>query len=152
MMEDFNWIYMTEKLQEIKLFSRNMIYRTTKEYQIPAQHLDLLSQLVIYEESMTPMTLSKIMGVNKTIISRIIDKLAEEGYITKIKDQNDKRSYAVEISDKGRGELDRIYKCYLSPIYELRRKLGDEEFLKLIGLIENANEKMSIDIKKNLQK
>ena len=118
-----------------------MIYRTTKEYQIPAQHLDLLSQLVIYEESMTPMTLS-----------RIIDKLTEEGYITKIKDQNDKRSYAVEISDKGRGELDRIYKCYLSPIYELRRKLGDEEFLKLIGLIENANEKMSIDIKKNLQK
>ena len=145
MMEDFNWIYMTEKLQEIKLFSRNMIYRTTKEYH-------LLSQLVIYEESMTPMTLSKIMGVNKTIISRIIDKLTEEGYITKIKDQNDKRSYAVEISDKGRGELDRIYKCYLSPIYELRRKLGDEEFLKLIGLIENANEKMSIDIKKNLQK
>ena len=150
-MEDFNWIYMMEKLREIKLFSRNMIYRTTKEYQIPAQHLDLLSQLVIHEESMTPMRLSKIMGVNKTIISRIIDKLTEEGYIAKIKDKNDKRSYAVEISDKGRAELDRIYKYYLSPIYELRRKLGDEGFLKLIESIENANEKMSIDIKKSIE-
>ena len=143
---------MMEKLQEIKLFSRNMIYRTTKEYQIPAQHLDLLSQLVIHEESMTPMILSRIMGVNKTIISRIIDKLTEEGYISKIKDENDKRSYIVEISEKGRAELDKIYKYYLSPIYELRRKLGDEEFLKLISSIENANEKMNTDINKNLHK
>lgn len=151
-MENFNWVYMMEKLQDIRLFSRNMIYRTTKEYQIPAQHLDLLSQLVIYEERMTPMSLSKIMGVNKTIISRIIDKLTEEGYISKIKDKNDKRSYYVEITDKGRKQLDEIYKYYLSPIYELRRRLGEEEFLKLISSIENANSKMNIGMKKNLQK
>lgn len=151
-MEDVNWIYMMEKFQEIKLFSRSMIYRTTKEYKIPAEHLDLLAQLGIHEDNMTPMTLSRIMGVNKTIISRIIDKLTEEGYISKIKDKNDKRSYYVEISDKGRALLGEIYKYYLSPIYELRRRLGDEEFLELISLIENANEKMSMDIKKNLHK
>ena len=54
-------------MQEIQLFSRNIIHRATKEYEIPAQHLDLLSQLLTHKEGLTPMCLSKIMGVNKTI-------------------------------------------------------------------------------------
>ena len=36
-------------------------------------------------------------------------------------------------------------KNYLGPIYELRRKLGDVEFLELMTYIENANKKMSKD-------
>ena len=49
-MDDLNWIYMIEKMQEISLFSRMIIHRATKEYEIPAQHLDLLSQLITHEE------------------------------------------------------------------------------------------------------
>ena len=136
---------MMEKMQDIRLFSRTIIRRTTKEYQIPAQHLDLLSQLALHKESMTPMSLSKIMGVNKTIISRIIDKLSEGGYLTKNKDQSDKRSYSVSITDLGIEQLDKIYKYYLEPIYKLRSKLGDEEFLELMSCIERANIKLHED-------
>ena len=39
----------------------------------------------------------------------------------------------------------KVYKNYLGPIYELRRKLGDVEFLELMTYIENANKKMSKD-------
>lgn len=134
-----------EKMQEIRLFSRTIIRRTTKEYQIPAQHLDLLSQLALHKESMTPMALSKIMGVNKTIISRIIDKLSEGGYLIKTKDQSDKRSYSVSITDLGTEQLDKIYKYYLEPIYKLRSKLGDEEFFELMSCIEKSNIKLNED-------
>ena len=141
-MEDTDWKYMMEKLQDIRLFSRTLIRRATKEYEIPSEHLDLLSQLAIREEKMTPMNLSKIMGVNKTIISRIIEQLNSKGYLIKTKDENDKRSYFLSITELGREKLDAIYKHYLGPIYELRRRLGEEEFFQLIKYIEEANEKM----------
>ena len=112
---------MIEKMQEISLFSRMIIHRATKEYEIPAQHLDLLSQLITHEEGLTPMCLSKIMGVNKTIISRVIDSLNQGGYVVKTKDPRDKRSYFVSITELGREKVDKIYEYYLSPIYELRR-------------------------------
>ena len=142
-MDDLNWIYMIEKMQEINLFSRMIIHRATKEYEIPTHHLDLLSQLLIHKEDLTPMCLSKIMGVNKTIISRIIDSLNKGGYIVKIKDPRDKRSYFVSITELGREKVNKIYNYYLSPIYELHRKLGEEDFSKLIYYIEKANKKMN---------
>lgn len=141
---------MIEKMQEIRLFSRTIIHRATKEYEIPAQHLDLLSQLLTHKEGLTPMYLSKIMGVNKTIISRVIDNLNKGGYVVKTPDKKDKRSYFVSITDLGREKVDKIYTYYLSPIYELRRKLGDEEFFKLMYSIENANQKMNQDKEENV--
>ena len=119
---------MIEKMQEITLFSRTIVHRATKEYEIPAQHLDLLSQLLTHKEGLTPMCLSKIMGVNKTIISRVIDSLNQGGYVVKTKDPRDKRSYFVSITELGREKVDKIYTYYLGPIYKLRKKLGDEDF------------------------
>lgn len=144
-MEDLNWIYMLEKMQNIRYFSRIMIRRATKEYQIPAEHLDLLSQLAVKKEKMTPMTLSKIMKVNKTIISRIIEQLNNKGYLIKTKDENDKRSYFVSITELGEEQLKNIYKHYLGPIYDLRRKLGEDDFSKLMSCIEEVNIKMNED-------
>ena len=142
-MEDSDWIYMLEKMQDIKYFSRVMIRRATKEYQIPAEHLELLSQLAVSNEKLTPRSLSKLMNVNKTIISRIIDKLNSMGYLTKTKDEKDKRSYFISITELGKEQLDNIYKHYLGPIYDLRRKLGEENFSELMTRIEEANVKIN---------
>lgn len=150
-MEDFNWIYMIEKMQDIKLFSRIIIRRSTKEYEMPPQHLELLSQLIIHKDGMTPMNLSKIMGVNKTIISRIIDNLNKGGYLTKTKDIKDKRSYIISITDLGIEQVQKIYEYYLSPIYELRRILGDDDFSNLMNYIEKANIKMNKERKEILK-
>lgn len=142
-MDDLDWINMIEKMQEISLFSKMIIRRTTKEYEMPAQHLDLLLQLLTNKEGLTPMKLSKIMGINKTIISRIIDSLNQGGYVVKTKDPKDKRSYFVSITQQGIEKVDKIYTYHLSPIYELRKKLGDKDFLKLMSYIENANQQMN---------
>ena len=136
---------MIEKMQEITLFSRTIVHRATKEYEIPAQHLDLLSQLLTHKEGLTPMCLSKIMGVNKTIISRVIDSLNQGGYVVKTKDPRDKRSYFVSITELGREKVDKIYTYYLGPIYKLRKKLGDEDFFELMSYIEKTNQKMNQD-------
>lgn len=141
-MENIDWVYMVEKMQDIRLFSRLLIRRSSKQYEMPSQHLELLSQLAVSKENMTPMSLSKSMGLNKTIISRIIDTLNKSGCLIKTRDEDDKRSYFVSITELGREQIDDIYKHYLGPIYDLRRKLGDKEFYELISLIEKANTKI----------
>lgn len=116
-----------------------MIVRSNKEYEMPAQHLELLSHLSTSDEKVTSMYLSKKMGVNKVIISRIIYTLSKSGYLTKVKDETDKRSYFVYITEDGRSKINKIYKYYLSPIYELRKKLGGDDFHKMISFIEKSN-------------
>lgn len=137
-----DWVRMAENMSEIRLFSRTLIRRITKEYEISTQHLDLLSQLIVNKGGMTPLKLSKVMCVSKTIISRLIDGLTQAGYVVKRPDYHDKRSYNVFITEEGEKKVDEIFQFYLGPIYNLRRKLGDKDFLQLIYYIKMANEKL----------
>ena len=73
----------------------------------------------------------------------IIEQLNNKGYLIKTKDENDKRSYFVSITELGEEQLRNIYKHYLGPIYELRRKIGDNDFFQLMEYIEEANIKMN---------
>ncbi len=142
-MEKKEFIYMMEKMNEVRLFSRSLIIHSTIKNKRTAQEYDLLSQLVLHNEGMTPANLSKAMYLNKTIASRLVDKLNKDGYVTKKQDEYDKRSYSVFITEYGKEELFKIYELYLSPINELRLKLGDEEFFNLISCIEKANKIMN---------
>ena len=142
-MEKKEFIYMMEKMNEVRLFSRSLIIHSTIKNKRTAQEYDLLSQLVLHNEGMTPANLSKAMYLNKTIVSRLVDKLNKDGYVTKKQDEYDKRSYSVFINEYGKEELFKIYELYLSPINELRLKLGDEEFFNLISCIEKANKIMN---------
>ena len=142
-MEKKEFIYMMEKMNEVRLFSRSLIIHSTIKNKRTAQEYDLLSQLVLRNEGMTPANLSKAMYLNKTIVSRLVDKLNKDGYVTKKQDEYDKRSYSVFITEYGKEELFKIYELYLSPINELRLKLGDEEFFNLISCIEKANKIMN---------
>ena len=142
-MEKKEFIYMMEKMNEVRLFSRSLIIHSTIKNKRTAQEYDLLSQLVLHNEGMTPANLSKAMYLNKTIVSRLVDKLNKDGYVTKKQDEYDKRSYSVFITEYGKEELFKIYELYLSPINDLRLKLGDEEFFNLISCIEKANKIMN---------
>ena len=142
-MEKKEIIYMMEKMNEVRLFSRSLIIHSTIKNKRTAQEYDLLSQLVLHNEGMTPANLSKAMYLNKTILSRLVDKLNKDGYVTKKQDEYDKRSYSVFITEYWKEELFKIYELYLSPINELRLKLGDEEFFNLISCIEKANKLMN---------
>lgn len=144
-MSEVNWIEMIKRMNDIRLFSRTLIRRSTAEYEISAQHLDLLSQLLINSEGMTPICISKSMCLSKTIVSRLIESLSKKGYITKRPDLKDKRSYSVIITEQGKAEVYKIYTFYLSPIYELHSKMGNENFMELMKYIQIANNSMDIE-------
>ena len=133
-MEDFNWVYMMEKMQDIRLFSSLHVRQTKKDSIISSQELDLLSRILLSGEALTPLELTVMMG-----LSRLIERLEKKRLLTKLYNLKDKRSYTLLITEQGNQELEQTYRYYLEPIYKLRRTLGEERFENLTTQIKYAN-------------
>lgn len=139
MTEEFNWIDMMEKMQNIRLFSNLHVRRVKKGSITSSQELDMLSRIRLSDVSRTPMELAVQTGLGKSSVSRLIEHLEKNEFITKRYSSEDKRSYTLHITEKGDKELEQTYRYYLEPIYELRRTLGEERFEALTTQIEEAN-------------
>ncbi len=139
-MSDKDWINMMEYMQHIRLFSRLNVRRKRKEEPLSAENLDILSRIALAEEPITPLAISNQTGLTKPMISKLIEAMNQKGYLKKVKDERDKRSYFLTITDEGKKELENTYLYYLEPVYEIRRHLGNGQFSQLMELIKKANE------------
>lgn len=141
-MKDENWLETMEKLGAVRLFSSLYVKKARKGALTSAQEVDMLFRIALAPEPLTPLELSYAMGVSKTIVSRLIEGLTGKKLVEKQYSRNDKRSYFLKITEEGKQELDSMYYYYLGPIYELQKNLGEEDFKRLMELINKANESM----------
>lgn len=138
-MKDKNWKDMIEKHGELRFFSSMAIKKAHKGQSTSAQELDMLFRVALSKEKVTPGYLKDAMGISKTIISRLIEQLESKQLIEKIRTNEDKRSYTLLITEKGKKEIDDMYYYYLNPLYELKENMEEEEFEQLFKLIKQAN-------------
>ncbi len=121
-MEDYNWLDMMEKMNEIRLFSSLHIRGKRKGATSP-QEIDMLSRIFISDEAKTPLDLSVLMGLSKSAVSRLIESLEKKEFLEKQYSEKDKRSYTLYITEKGHQELQQAYQHYLKPIYNFGERL-----------------------------
>ncbi len=138
-MKDKNWKDMIEKHGELRFFSSMAIKKAHKGQSTSAQELDVLFRVALSKEKVTPGYLKDTMGISKTIISRLIEQLESKQLIEKIRTNEDKRSYTLIITEKGKKEIDDMYYYYLNPLYALKENMAEEEFEQLFKLIKQAN-------------
>ena len=138
-MEEFDWIDMMEKMQDIRLFSSLNVKRSKRNGLTSSQEITILSTIVLSDKPITPMELTMLTGLSKSSVSRLIERLEKKNFIIKQYNFKDKRSYTLLSTSEGNQELDQTYRYYLEPIYKLRRVLGEECFLSLIAQIKEAN-------------
>lgn len=81
--------------------------------------------------------------MSKTIISRLTEQLERKKFISKERDEIDRRSYVIRVTDSGKEEIDRMYYYYMNPLYELKEKMSELRFRQLFELIEEANNILS---------
>lgn len=81
--------------------------------------------------------------MSKTIISRLTEQLERKKFISKERDEIDRRSYVIRVTDLGKEEIDRMYYYYMNPLYELKEKMSELRFRQLFELIEEANNILS---------
>lgn len=140
--KDCNQIKVMTDTQNIRLFSSLCVKKTYKGALSSAQEIDMLFRIASATSPITPLKLSQYMGISKTMVSRLLDSLEKKEYITKEKTKNDKRSYFVNISKKGREQLKKMYFYYSEPLQKLKSGLGEKNYKKLLELIKLANDTM----------
>lgn len=138
-MKDKKWKDMIEKHGELRFFSSMAIKKSHKSQGTSAQELDMLFRVALSKEKVTPGYLKDAMGISKTIISRLIEQLESKQLIEKIRTNEDKRSYTLIITEKGKKEIDDMYYYYLNPLYTLKENMTEEDFEQLFKLIRQAN-------------
>ncbi|MGL1893367.1 MAG: MarR family transcriptional regulator [Spirochaetaceae bacterium] len=71
--------------------------------------------------------LSKILGVTTGTLTVMVHRLASKGYIEKIKDDVDKRSFFIRLKDKGKTEYENHHTMHDHLIKEIIDSLGVKE-------------------------
>ena len=142
-MKDPNWIESMQNLGSIRLFASLYLRKARKGAVTSAQEVDMLFRVALGERLTTPLELSREMGISKTMISRLIENLTGKQLIEKVYNKEDKRSYFLSVTEKGKAELDTMYYYYLDPLYELQKNLGEASYSELLRLIEKANHSMT---------
>lgn len=140
---DNNWTNLVAKQGDLRHFASMAIKKAGKSVHTSAQEIDLLFRVAVSQNPPTPGQLTHSMGISKTIVSRLTDKLEGKGFIIKERSGSDRRSYCIRITDSGKEEIDRMYYYYLNPLYLLQKHMESEKFETLFQLIKEANEILS---------
>lgn len=134
-----DWIIRMKLTEEIRRFSTLYIQKTAKGSSYSAQEIDALFRIRLEDGLISPLELSRRMGVSKPIVSRLLDRLNTKGVIEKTASGSDKRSYYLKLTQKGHDTLRSAYLYYIEPLKILEDKLGSEHFQTLFQLIALAN-------------
>lgn len=90
-------------------------------------------------------SLAEFVGVNKSTMVEILDKLENEGMITRSRDEKDRRVVLVKITQKGLEELENVRQGYKNLIKDiLSRSEGNIiKFFQIVIEEVSAKEKAS---------
>lgn len=72
-------------------------------------------------------------------VSRIIDRLFEKGFVSRLENPNDRRQKSVEITEKGLDLLDKMLNCELK-VDTLLKNLSQNEVVELNRLLDKIRE------------
>lgn len=122
----------------ISMFCR-LNTNSKRKLPIRAAEMGLLILIVKNDNDVTPMMASDFFKVSKPMIATMIKSLLKEEYIKKVPSKEDKRSFALVPELKGIKLVNETFEEYLSLMKMLIEGLGEEKFIELITLVEEAN-------------
>lgn len=124
-----------EMTEAIRLFASQYIRKTGKGAHCSAQEVDALFRIELGEKPVSPVRLSYRMGISKSAVSRLTEQMKTKGLIYKKEAETDKRSFFLELTEKGLEVLKSTYLYYVEPISRLEQKLGAEQCNELFRLL-----------------
>lgn len=94
--------------------------------------------LRIYEnQDITMLDLSRLGSFDKGTVTKAVQKLTEEGYVTVTTDQNDKRVRHLHTTDKALPVIEKLYEVRNEWINSILRDLDEDERLKLFNTLDD---------------
>ena len=82
--------------------------------------------------------LGNALGIDRSTVVAVIDRLEERGLVARQPAPNDRRSHALHLSDDGRSTLHRLTERVRAHEREIARHLSTEEQARLIELLRRV--------------
>ncbi len=95
--------------------------------------LDALS----YRDWLSQYDLAKELGINRTIMVSLIDRLEESGFVFRTRNQNNRRSYVLSLTDEGLRALKDMSDAIMHSDKRFTEPLDDAERQRLNELLAN---------------
>lgn len=132
-------------LDSMDVVSRFCRLQMNKKMAIPirASEMGALIYVRKNEAQVTPLMISNFFGIAKPSVTDMVDSLIKKTYLIKIPSKIDKRSYTLEVTEKGHELLESTSKEYLRSMGFLEEKMGYQKFDLFIHLLQEANELLS---------
>ncbi|MCX8131676.1 MAG: MarR family transcriptional regulator [Clostridia bacterium] len=118
--------YFVESDTEIK---KEYIFADMSMKQI--YYIDIINQL----GRPTFSELTKALGLSKPSITAIVEKLVNAGYVRKEKSPEDKRSFYISLTEKGRRVCKMHDEMHERIIGSFRLYINDTEFIQLMSIL-----------------
>lgn len=124
-----------EKLAEyifefLPVLHRKMLCRH-RPYKIPRQQMTLLKS-ILHNDGMPMKHYGHRMSISKPNMTKVVNHLIEEGYVTRGTDPDDRRIITLHITDEGKKTVEAFYDSFKSEIIESTQALSDEDMDALI--------------------
>jgi len=108
-----------------------------------------LSLLVFREGNLSPTQLAQHMFRSKHSITNVVDSLEKDGFVTRIRDNNDRRSLSVNITSAGLAFLNQVLDYRAEDEEQIISCLDKNEIALLMKLIQKLGHRLHEKIDKN---
>lgn len=105
---------------------------------IRPSEMGVLNIITRREGDFTPLVLAEMIGVSKPMIAAHIGSLLKKGYVYKEASTDDKRSFYVRPTDRGRALADEFEARQTKYLKMIEASLGEAEFDELIRLLDKT--------------
>ncbi len=98
------------------------------------QHISVIQ----HHQDLTFGDLARILELSKPAVTAIVQKLSEQGFVTKQQSDRDRRVYHLRLTETGRQVAASYEESRLEYVDGIRQALSDDEFSQLLALMEKA--------------
>ncbi|WP_417760828.1 MarR family winged helix-turn-helix transcriptional regulator [Shewanella sp.] len=112
-----------------RLLERYMAYPALAE-EITATQAKVLFQIYKFQ-SYRPSDIGKMLNVDKSNITRMVERLEKKDLIQRQPDPEDRRSFLLYLTDKGRALVEQAVPLAMNALAELEQVLNEEEQAQL---------------------
>ena len=122
-----------------QLYRKSSVFinREVSKYGIRAGHLMFLMDLYL-QDGKNQEEISERLKIDKATTARALKKLEEQDFITRVKDNNDKRSNKIYLTDTSKKFKEDVYSVLDDWNQQISKSLTEEEEETLINLLEKV--------------
>jgi len=111
-----------------------------KDYPITAAQFDLLQRLY-FKGPMKMTELSASLGIAKSTLSGIVQRLENTGYISRVRGK-DKRVYMISVTEVGKTVVKSVIEKRVEFIGKVIEKMGEANSLELLKILQKFKEEI----------